>query len=308
MSFTKPNRVSSSNAVEKKMAVNVYSTNVTSENLSRHEMLAWVNDCLQTKYVKIEELCTGAAYCQFMDMLFQGSIILKKVKFKTNLEHEFIQNFKSLQASFKKMGVDKIIPVERLVKGRFQDNFEFLQWFKKFFDANYDGREYNAIEARGGEDVGLASHTPPGGSTASVNKPLANPGVRRVIANSNNKNTAIVKPASRQPQRQNVNTRAPPPSRVIGGGDGQKVEELNSQIMELRMTVDGLEKERDFYFGKLRDIEVLCQESENEENPVLMKVMEVLYATEDGFAAPEDAEDGEDGHGLPPDVADDEEY
>ena len=71
-------------------------------------MLAWVNDCLQvafvinlqlifslpslppnhnpptllTKYLKplhlqaelakIEELCTGAAYCQFMDMLFPG--------------------------------------------------------------------------------------------------------------------------------------------------------------------------------------------------------------------------------------------
>ena len=31
----------------------------------------------------------------------------------------------------------KVIPVERLIKGKFQDNFEFVQWFKKFFDANY---------------------------------------------------------------------------------------------------------------------------------------------------------------------------
>lgn len=54
------------------MAVNVYSTNVTTENLSRHDMLAWVNDCLQSQFAKIEELCTGAAYCQFMDMLFPG--------------------------------------------------------------------------------------------------------------------------------------------------------------------------------------------------------------------------------------------
>ena len=36
----------------------------------------------------------------------------------------------------------QIVPVDRLVKGRFQDNFEFVQWFKKFFDANYDGAEY----------------------------------------------------------------------------------------------------------------------------------------------------------------------
>lgn len=90
------------------MAVNVYATNVTTENLSRHDMLAWVNDCLQSSFTKIEELCTGAVYCQFMDMLFPGSVPLKRVKFKTNLEHEYIQNFKILQGGFKKMNVDKV--------------------------------------------------------------------------------------------------------------------------------------------------------------------------------------------------------
>ena len=102
------------------MAVNVYSTSVTTDNLSRHDMLAWVNDCLQTKYTKIEEMCSGSAYCQFMDMLFPGCVQLKKVKFVTRLEHEYINNFKVLQASFKKMNVDKIVPVDKLIKGRFQ--------------------------------------------------------------------------------------------------------------------------------------------------------------------------------------------
>merc|ERR1719336_2695638 len=87
-------------------------------------------------------------------MLFPGSISLKKVKFGTQLEHEFIQNFKILQNSFKKMNVDKVVPVEKLIKGRFQDNFEFLQWFKKFFDANYDGVEYDPVEARDGLELG----------------------------------------------------------------------------------------------------------------------------------------------------------
>lgn len=126
------------------MAVNVYSTNVTTDNLSRHDMLAWVNDCLHSQFTKIEELCTGeltthvinliiltrsikqsacweyteeilkhlfilgAAYCQYMDMLFPGSVPMKRVKFRTNLEHEYIQNFKILQAAFKKMNVDKV--------------------------------------------------------------------------------------------------------------------------------------------------------------------------------------------------------
>lgn len=51
---------------------------------------------------------TGAAYCQFMDMLFPGCVHLRKVKFQAKLEHEYIHNFKVLQAAFKKMGVDKV--------------------------------------------------------------------------------------------------------------------------------------------------------------------------------------------------------
>jgi len=43
-----------------------------------------------------------------MDMLFPNSVPVKRVKFRTNLEHEYIQNFKILQAGFKKMSVDKV--------------------------------------------------------------------------------------------------------------------------------------------------------------------------------------------------------
>ena len=48
----------------------------------------------------------------------------------------------------------QIIPIDKLIKGKFQDNFEFAQWFKKFFDANYDlGIEYDPVVARGGQVV-----------------------------------------------------------------------------------------------------------------------------------------------------------
>lgn len=51
--------------------------------------------------------------------------------------------------------------------------------------------------------------------------------------------------------------------------------------MDLKLTVTGLEKERDFYFGKLREIEVLCQdEGENDEFVAKAKVLDILYATE----------------------------
>ena len=50
--------------------------------------------------------------------------------------------------------------MDKLVKRRYQDNFEFLQWFKKFFDANMTMSEedlidsYDAVAMRGGVQLG----------------------------------------------------------------------------------------------------------------------------------------------------------
>ena len=46
--------------------------------------------------------------CLFLCFKFAGAISLKKIKFCTKLEHEYIQNFKALQTCFKKVGVDKV--------------------------------------------------------------------------------------------------------------------------------------------------------------------------------------------------------
>ncbi|NP_001281139.1 microtubule-associated protein RP/EB family member 1 [Cynoglossus semilaevis] len=256
------------------MAVNVYSTSVTSENLSRHDMLVWINEALQMNLTKIEMLCSGAAYCQFMDMLFTNSVPLKKVKFGAKLEHEYIHNFKLLQVSFKKMGVDKIIPVDKLVKGKFQDNFEFVQWFKKFFDANYDGKEYDPVEARQGQD----SMPTPAQASSALNKPPK-------------------KVTNQAPQRPPVAKVAPKlnPSSVkkpgMGGMDEEKVELIN-EVEGLKSTIHDMEKERDFYFGKLRSIELICQEKEDEGDPTLLWIMDILYATDEEFVIP-DAEEPE---------------
>jgi RP/EB family microtubule-associated protein len=52
---------------------------------------------------------------------------------------------------------------------------------------------------------------------------------------------------------------------AIGGGkpgDSSDVAKLQAEIQDIRMNMDTVEKERDFYFGKLRDIELLLQANE----------------------------------------------
>ncbi|MBN3325131.1 MARE1 protein, partial [Atractosteus spatula] len=206
------------------------------------------------------------AYCQFMDMLFPGCVPLKKVKFQAKLEHEFIHNFKLLQASFKKMGVDKIIPVDKLIKGKFQDNFEFVQWFKKFFDANYDGKDYDPVAARQGQETMPL----PNPSTPALNKPKKIPSTGSAAPQ---RPAAVAKPA---PKVASVGARRPGGA---GNGDEEKAE-LVQEVNLLKLTIEDMEKERDFYFGKLRNIELICQEKEGENDPTLQRIVDILYATD----------------------------
>ena len=48
-------------------------------------------------------------YAQFLDLLFpQAHVNLKKVKFNSKLEHEYIQNWKIVQSLFKKISIEKV--------------------------------------------------------------------------------------------------------------------------------------------------------------------------------------------------------
>jgi hypothetical protein len=62
---------------------------------------------------------------------------------------------------------------------------------------------------------------------------------------------------------------------------------LKEENNVLKDTVTGLERERDFYFSKLRDIELLIQQSmdanpelEKDEDGLLKQIQTILYSTE----------------------------
>lgn len=79
-----------------------------------------------------------------------------------------------------------------------------------------------------------------------------------------------------------------------GGGNAAMLQQKNAELLE---TVQGLERERDFYFSKLRDIELLIQQAmeadpslEEDEGSLLKQIQTILYSTEEGFEIPQDAE------------------
>ncbi|KAL7745697.1 hypothetical protein ACLKA6_009903 [Drosophila palustris] len=145
-----------SQGTTKKTAKNVISTN-SSKKWSRIQILSFVNETLDCVVHKIEDLRTGAAYCQLMDVLFPGTIRMRKVKFLCNQQFEYIDNFRLLQQCFHELKVNTPVNVVQLVKGRFQDNYEFAQWFRLFYDINFDKIPdgYDPIAARFDVPIGI---------------------------------------------------------------------------------------------------------------------------------------------------------
>ncbi|CAI7651899.1 uncharacterized protein N7487_004967 [Penicillium crustosum] len=235
---------------------------------SRQELLAWLNNLLQLNLTKIEQCGTGAALCQVFDSIFMD-VPMSRVKFNVNTEYAYLQNFKVLQNVFARHSVNKPIPVQSLTKCRMQDNLEFIQWVKKYWDQHYPGGEYDAVGRRKASGApasvgGPASRAPSAGSA------------RRGVTPT----TGAVRP------------------RVATAASGAATAALQQEISTQKEAIAGLEKERDFYFAKLRDIELLLQsaieadpELEKEEDTLVKHIQGILYSTEDGFEIPAEGEE-----------------
>jgi len=102
--------------------------------ISKNELLAWINDLLKVNLIKVEQLGTGSVHAQIFDVIFPGEVALHKVNWKARLEWEFVNNFKVLQQAFQRTGMNKYIDVAKLVKAKYQDNLEFGQWMKRYYE------------------------------------------------------------------------------------------------------------------------------------------------------------------------------
>ncbi|RYP02145.1 hypothetical protein DL764_005940 [Monosporascus ibericus] len=242
---------------------------------SRQELVAWLNSLTQPALTvqKVEQCGTGVPLCVVFDSIF-GDLRLDRVKINANAEYQYMNNFKELQNCFNKYGIDKPIPVQALIKCKMQDNLEFLQWAKRFWDQHYPGGEYDvSAKIKGAADSrprNASAAGRRGGTTPTTTGPRAAAGARaapRVGA-----------------------------ARTAAGG-GAASAALMQENATLKETVVGLERERDFYFSKLRDIELLVQQAvdedpelEKQEDGLIKQIQTILYSTEEGFEIPAEGE------------------
>jgi RP/EB family microtubule-associated protein len=275
--------------------------------VGRKDILDWINGQLSLTLTKVEQTAPGAVACQLLDVMYPGKVPMHKVNWDAKVDYEFIQNYKVLQTCFTKLKIDRHIEVDKLVRAKYQDNLEFMQWFKRFFELNmgegnpdYDatgqrtkGKGGNRVKAGNGVKLAKA-----GAPSEQAEKPAARE--RRAPEKSKQKEEPVG-------EKENVsrNGKKEAPKKVSRArnsagsstADAKKIEELQGVNSELKLTVDGLEKERDFYFGKLRDIEIMLQGSQSEgddgvpvesgaDSNTIQRIFKILYACDenDDFA------------------------
>ncbi|XP_073144153.1 microtubule-associated protein RP/EB family member 1B-like isoform X2 [Henckelia pumila] len=241
--------------------------------VGRNEILGWINATLQLNLSRVEEAASGAVQCQMMDMTYPGIVPMHKVNFDAKTEYDMIQNYKVLQDVFNKLKIEKHIEVNRLVKGRPLDNLEFLQWLKRYCDSVNGGitnENYNPVERR-----------TKGGKERNIKGSQKN---SKSLQTNRSLNSGLCDGMSVLKQGKSGGV-------ATGVNSSVEINAMTKEITELKLSVDLLEKERDFYFAKLRDVEILCQTPELENLALAVAIKKILYCADEKESALAEAQE-----------------
>jgi len=270
---------------------------VPDSQISRNELLTWINDTLKINLQRVEQLGSGAVHCQLLDIVYPNKIPLHKVNWRAKFEYEFVYNFKILQQSFTKFNIPKYIDVERLIKAKYQDNFEFALWMRRFVVANVPAfKEYDAFARRGNIEIDFSFN-----EKASVKPSVSKESLAKGQGLMSKPKSIL---APRQPGLKNdsmYSQRSSENGSTHGGstsnlfsnlpaGESKVLMDLHNMIERQKADknpqLEILRAERDFYYSKLRDIDHILDvynPSNNVEN-LINNIREILYLTPEKIA------------------------
>ncbi len=196
-----------------------------------------------------------------------------------------------------------MVNVVALTGGSYQENLEFVQWLKAYYDQHVpqNAPKYDAVGRRNGKafptggaaatatapstPVAVAAPAAPDVEPANVRAvaaPVASQPVSRRAATATATTATTTAPS--EPAQKPLRTA---PSSNAGAGVGatkaanSSSSEASRKLAELQVKLDRAEQERDFYFNKLRDVEIYCQTHPEANNQAVKDVTAILYAVED---------------------------
>lgn len=254
----------------------------------KRELIQWASDFLRINIPKVETFSTGAYYCQLLDALFPETMKMSKVNFGARTEPEFLKNWKLVQAIFEKQSIQKVIPIERLIKARFQDNLEFLQWFYQYFQSTFSGEPYDP-EARRRRSKGTSScagytGSGPAVSTTSKRKTSAAPVISRGGSKRIRPASGASKPSGNGAKLTEENKTLRSQVETLSTSQTKlrkKFCELDKEHQELQKVAKEIEKERDFYFKIVVQVENLCKNCPEANQDYVQQILKVLYSQDD---------------------------
>lgn len=225
------------------------------------------------------------------------------------------------------------VDVDKLIRGKYQDNLEFCQWLKAFYDQSGVYREdYDPMAARakgkGGKRFNTllektakyGSKPPPqsrprprpagSSSTSTARSTGASMGAAATTSTARPKpTTAASRPArplrERAPANATSNQKSEMAAQAVvadanlmkkNGELTNTVTDLEVKVTDLEQAVVDIESERDYYFEKLRNVEVMLQVhqekgAESDTDAMVEKIFRILYATaEDGLVVNDEGE------------------
>lgn len=258
--------------------------------VGRALLLKWINELTHLNYTQIEQTASGVFACHVFDALYPGQIRFEKVKFNARQEYEYIHNYKILQACFDRVGMKRQIDVQKLTKGKYQDNLEFMQWIKAYYDSHaceralqYDGRaRREEVIARKGTPGGMLAREP---LRDVPTKSASSRGLRDAPdTNGSSLTRAHSSPRARPP----VYGSQKAAQTAVGVGANraqlsqlkQEIDDLKAENESQKTLLTEAEAEKNFYFNKLRKIELIIQEFanyEDNEDSELLNVFRVGY-------------------------------
>ncbi|MEW5300211.1 MAG: hypothetical protein WDW36_003157 [Sanguina aurantia] len=123
----------------------------------KSQTLAWVGGVVDLKLSRIEQLASGAVYCQLVDAHFPDVINISKVNFLAREEYECLPNYKLMQGALSRLEVTKDLDVGKLSKGSSAEHLELLQWMLRFLSkrpptAGYQASARRRLSVKGGTD------------------------------------------------------------------------------------------------------------------------------------------------------------